>query len=494
MRKPLVLLGWIVLGLIGPAVFLALEWSGGLAGFPLDDSWIHQTYARSLAAGQGWAYAGIPASGGSTSPLWTMLQAPAYWFHIPPVAWSSALGMVLLLSNGALIMFWIRRIHPTASRYAFLLCVGEWHLVWAALSGMETILFCTWISAAVYVFFPMGRVIRRADAPVRNTFLLGLLAGIGLWIRPEAILLSGLILPAAILQEKPIFSKRAVRFILGFLPPILAFFSFEFSLTGRLLPNTFFVKTAEYSILTSESFVLRLLRIGPPLLAGLGAVLILFVPAAIGSLLRERKFLGVLPALWAMGHIILYAAQLPATYQHSRYFLPVLPVLIGYGVYGYTVLRRKVDTLRPFRILLRAFGMSAAALTVVFLWIGARQFTRDIAAIDEMAVMARWIRDHTPPDTVVAAHDIGALGFWGERRIVDLGGVTDLDALPLLRGTVPLREYLAQKNADLLMSMWVFYPSELNSCTPVGGSPNGGSADDTGFRTLLYDWRTGCDW
>jgi hypothetical protein len=180
-------------------------------------------------------------------------------------------------------------------------------------------------------------------------------------------------------------------------------------------------------------------------LAGLGAVLILFLPAAVGSLLRERKILAVLPALWALGHLILYAVQLPATYQHGRYFLPILPVLIGYGVYGFSILAKKYNSIHPARILLRALGSSAAVVMAIFLWIGARQFSSDVETIEEIVAAAQWIRGNTPSDTVVAAHDIGALGFYGERRIVDLGGVTDLNALPLLHGTVSLREFLSQK-------------------------------------------------
>ena len=76
MKKILPSIGWLLLWLTGPLVFLLAARGGGLAGFPLDDAWIHQTYARSLASGQGWVYAGGPPSAGSTSPLWTMISNP----------------------------------------------------------------------------------------------------------------------------------------------------------------------------------------------------------------------------------------------------------------------------------------------------------------------------------------------------------------------------------------------------------------------------------
>ncbi|HET7144352.1 MAG TPA: hypothetical protein VFI68_10065, partial [Anaerolineales bacterium] len=44
-------------------------------GFPLDDSWIHQTYARNLALRAEWAFRPGTPSAGSTAPLWSVLLA-----------------------------------------------------------------------------------------------------------------------------------------------------------------------------------------------------------------------------------------------------------------------------------------------------------------------------------------------------------------------------------------------------------------------------------
>ena len=494
MKRIVAWLGVFALLAAGPVVFLVLERASGQSGFPLDDAWIHQTYARSLAAGRGWSYAGGPATAGSTSPLWTILQVPAFWLRIPPVAWSSALGIGLLFVNAAWVRRWIGRADPEASRYALFLGLVEWHLVWAALSGMETILYCAWISAAVFFFFPLNSDIRWKDAPFPAIFLLGLLGGGGIWIRPEAVLLTGMILPTIVLRWKTIATGRRGIFLLGMIIPVAAYFLFQFSLSGRLLPNTFFVKSAEYSALTSISIFVRLLQPWPALLAGPAAIAVLFVPAAVAALLRERRWTALVPAVWAAVHLAVYAVQLPATYQHGRYFLPLLPVLIGYGAYGYAVLRRRGETLLPARIVLRALGVSAAALAAVFLWIGARQFVRDVQTIEEIVAASKWIRDNTPADTVVAAHDIGALGFWGERRIVDLGGVTDLSAIPLLNGGVSLPEFLRRTAADLIMSMPVFYHDDLDDCVTVPGFPRGVSTLDEDYQTLVYDWRTGCTW
>ena len=47
-------------------------------GFPLDDAWIHMTYARNLGQSGEWAFVPGKPSGGSTAPLWTGLLAVGF--------------------------------------------------------------------------------------------------------------------------------------------------------------------------------------------------------------------------------------------------------------------------------------------------------------------------------------------------------------------------------------------------------------------------------
>src|SRR5579885_2411934 len=85
-------------------------------GFPLDDAWIHQDFARTLAQHGIFAYAPDRSGAGSTSPLWVLLLTPAQalpggaplWLV---VAWADALGGLSLLglawAAGALVDLWL---------------------------------------------------------------------------------------------------------------------------------------------------------------------------------------------------------------------------------------------------------------------------------------------------------------------------------------------------------------------------------------------------
>ena len=82
--------------LLGVIVYVAVAAQLNGLGFPLDDGWIHQTYARNLAQRGEWAFVPGEASVASTSPLFTLLLAVGYFLHIPHFVWTFGLGIVAL--------------------------------------------------------------------------------------------------------------------------------------------------------------------------------------------------------------------------------------------------------------------------------------------------------------------------------------------------------------------------------------------------------------
>jgi hypothetical protein len=140
---------WLGLALlVGLFYLLASAWGFGYLGFPLDDAWIHQTYARNLARSGQLAFTPGVTSAGSTAPLWSVLLSLGYLLRLPYLAWTYGLGLACLGLTGWTVARLGWRLFPRQRRVgllAGLFCLLEWHLVWAALSGMETILF-VWLS------------------------------------------------------------------------------------------------------------------------------------------------------------------------------------------------------------------------------------------------------------------------------------------------------------------------------------------------------------
>src|SRR5210317_1490371 len=98
---------------VSMAVYLAASALHYRVGFPLDDSWIHLTYARNLALFGEWAFQPGKPSAGSTAPLWTALLSIGFFLKLAPYVWTYLLGVILLWGLGVSGEMIVRRISPS---------------------------------------------------------------------------------------------------------------------------------------------------------------------------------------------------------------------------------------------------------------------------------------------------------------------------------------------------------------------------------------------
>jgi hypothetical protein len=109
--------------------------------------------------------------------------------------------------------------------------------------------------------------------------------------------------------------------------------------------------------------------------------------------------------------------------------------------------------------------LTFALLLVVFLMIGAQVYTFDVGVINgEMVAAARWLEANTPADALIAAHDIGAIGYFAERPLLDLAGLISPEVIDLLADERLISEYVAESSAEYLVTApgWP-YPTLTNS-------------------------------
>ncbi|MBE0689478.1 MAG: hypothetical protein IH587_05080, partial [Anaerolineae bacterium] len=65
--------------------------------------------------------------------------------------------------------------------------------------------------------------------------------------------------------------------------------------------------------------------------------------------------------------------------------------------------------------------------------LGLSAYRKDVSIIgNEMVRAAHWIADNLPEDELLAIHDIGAVGYYASRPIVDLAGLVSPELLPLI--------------------------------------------------------------
>ncbi len=424
-------------------------------GFPLDDAWIHQTYARNLAWLGQWAFIpGVP-SAGSTSPLWSALLSPGYLLHLGPFAWTFILEWLLLaalsiLGENAYRAYFDR--DDTGIPWVGILLVFEWHLVWASGSGMEVLLLSLIIAGVLFAL----------NSSQPRWFLLGLIVGATVWIRPDGLTLMGPVLMAIILSQAGVRQKlqHSVEAAGGFAVIFLPYLLFNRLLSGSIWPNTFYAKQAEYGVYQQIPLLIRYLNEIKLPLIGVGAILLPGFIAYAWAAARRMDWPRIAGILWLLGYIGLYAWRLPVEYQHGRYIMPAMPVYFVWAATGMAWLLKTMWQRVGWRwVVSRAWLVSTALVLAGFWLIGARTYAGDVAIINtEMVRTAEWIAANTPQDALIAAHDIGALGFYGQRNILDLAGLISPEVIPFIRDESRLATYLDQKQAGYLMTFPSWYP------------------------------------
>jgi hypothetical protein len=435
-------------------------------GFPLDDAWIHLTYARNFALHGQWAFRLGENSAGSTSPLWTILLAIGYLLNLAPYLWPFFLGWVILALLGIQAESVTRRLvtsyRPRVPWVGFFF-VTAWHLTWSAVSGMETLL------QGFLIFYVLSTLLVNPG----RYLALGFLTGLSIWVRPDGITLLGPLIFAAFLIEKRDKQRgnAIARILIGFSALFIPYLLFNLALSGNPLPNTFYAKQAEYQ---AAWLALGLTyRLNNYLLPILASPFIALLPGAIlwmGKRVRSWDWPAIAGLLWFIGYIGLYFLRLPA-YQHGRYIIPAFPILYLWGILGLVEYVTSPNANRRIALLWTSL---TGLLCLLFSVVAARQNAADVAWIEkEMVGTAKWVQENLPPDALLAVHDIGAIGYFDRHPVIDLAGLVSPDVVPFIRDQDQIAAYLDQRGADYLVTLPDFYPklvSPLKQVHPDGAS------------------------
>ncbi len=458
---------WIVLAvaaLVAVLFYLLVSAWVYRVGFPLDDSWIHLTYARNLAEHREWAFQLGQRSAGSTSPLWTALLAIGFLIDLAPYVWTYLLGWAVLTLLAVCAENLVRKLLPSYNSpipWAGLFFVFAWHLTWSAASGMETLLH------ALIVLVVLGALMTSS----RRYLTLGLLVGLSAWVRPDGLTLLGPIIMVALLSEHAWHQRREAiwKTLIGFGSLFLPFVFFNLALSGNPMPNTFYAKQAEYETFWLSRPLFE--RFGDYLFPILASPFIALLPGAFFWLKKriQSRDWGTLASLvWVLGYSSIYFISLPA-YQHGRYIIPILPILYLWGILGFLefVLSPQVNQ----RIVL-IWKIVTIALCLAFTWIGARQNASDVFWVEtEMVATAEWVNQNIPANARLAVHDIGAVGYYVQNPLVDMAGLITPEIVPFIRDEARLAQYLDLNSVDYLITFPSFYPqltSELELLFKAG--------------------------
>ena len=447
-------------------------------GFPLDDSYIHQTVARNFAHYGVLGFIPDKASSGATSLLWACLQASNYKFlhGIDPIAFNFAFSWLMLALIGPLLFLLARRdgmplLSSSILAGAPALCGN---FMWLGLIGMEHLLFIVLVLVAIYFWFDTGLDSR---PPGRRTAIYaGLAAGLLAITRPEAMVFGPLL--AATWKVRKV--QRTLSDALTALAIWVVFLGLLFGTnlyTSRsLMPATLKGRTWLYfhnsggphtvhsMIRFLGAWIQRLPRQfstryvqqmqslsqvhGQFALYGF----LLFGLAMVGvyALLSKRPPRITFLLVWAALHTLIYLVTFPTGGHGGRYqplnLLLLFPCLC-------------LGLLWLLNIAFKGHPKWTGAIAVIVLVIAgiASLRTWRTVALDGIAhinnthgKMALWIIQNLPPNPPIAAFDIGRISYDLGRGILDLGGLVDPDYVPYLTsGRIP--EYLEQRHVQYVV-------------------------------------------
>ena len=407
-----------------------------LRGYQTDDTFIHLQYARNLAEGHGLVFNVGERVYGSTSPLWAVMLAEAIALGCDGLSAARAMGAAAAFVSILLFLQLMRRTVPTpALRAAGTLgwAGNAWMLRWS-MSGMETPVAVA-LTLAGFVAFTEGR--QWGARPLRT----GALWALAALTRPEAVFL--LFLWGVCLLIDARNRDGLHRLVFGALGPVVIYgswLSFAGSYYGTFWPQTLAAKTAGGVGLAYH--VGNLWRQAQIVGATDG---LLAVVLALGLAFGGRRAWPtgtaaqrLVPWAWVVALPALYSARgVPVL---SRYLVPLLPVLAWLA---WRAAERwwVGDDPAPAR-LRRAMALAALlaslilAQNVIVYRTQVLPHVRTFSPALEASLVAwgRWFDRHTPPGAVIATPDIGAIGYHGRRRVVDLAGlVTPAMVEPLTR-------------------------------------------------------------
>jgi len=162
--------------------------------------------------------------------------------------------------------------------------------------------------------------------------------------------------------------------------------------------------------------------------------------------------------------VLIYFMRLPP-YQHGRYIITALPIMYLWGILGFLEFNLTSKTNARLRVVWQALVI---VLCLAFGFIGARQNAYDVYWIEsEMVVTAKWVEQNTPPDALLAVHDIGALGYFVQNPLVDMAGLITPEVVPFIRDEIRLAEYLDSSSADYLIVFPGTYPQLTSGLVPI---------------------------
>ena len=384
-----------------------------------DDPFITYRYALNLRAGAGFVYNPGERVLSTTTPLFAILLAllGGLWPHLPALA--NFIGALSVAAGG--LLFWDlgKSWGAPLVGWAGLLLYPTFPLLLSTL-GSETPLYLTLILTA-YALYAR-----------RKLGLAAIFASLAILTRSDAAL------PAAILGIHYLWENRARLRDSGFWRAqpwgwfalaagiLLAWHAFAWWYFGNPLPVTLAAKQAQGRMAISEGFAPGFLRV-----AGwyrhnwvywLEAAFVL--GGVIFALLRARRWLLFL--LWPVAYFAAYT--LLGVTRYFWYYAPLVPGWIAAVGLGLFVIGGQQSPGGRERLSLSGRRSVVTVLLLAVLLVGQGSALLKMSRTNDprypvYRAVGEYLAANTPPDASVGTLEVGMIGYFSMRPMVDFAGL-----------------------------------------------------------------------
>ncbi|MCB0726912.1 MAG: hypothetical protein KDD00_05575 [Ignavibacteriae bacterium] len=407
----------------------------GFLSFPLDDPWIHLNFAKNLVDYHSFSYYKDQiVTAGSTSPLYVFILVIGFLFTNNEMILSYVIGTAFFGFAAFVFYKLALKEHDNNILYGFLITlvfILDPRLNFIALSGMETTMFIFLLLLGVYFY------------KTCNTILLGITLGLIFWARPDGIAFIAAIGVDFIYQKwivkdekennsRPIFSLKEISKVVGiFIMFLLCYFAMNLYLSGSVLSNTYGAKVAFY---TDTDVRITFLKVyiwdffTEYQFAYLMPGFLILLVKSIYDLTKRKYNSYSIYFLFIFIFIFIYLVKIPLFSRFGRYFMPMIPFYIMISISGYFIL---VEMLKGIlkNLIVRKIIVSCILLFLLILTFISFKTNCEYYAYhskyiyDRHVKTAHWLRDNTNENDIIATHDIGAIGYYSKRKVIDIVGL-----------------------------------------------------------------------
>lgn len=438
------------------------------SGLPFDDAFIHLTFARNITEYGAFSFfKNEMSTSGSSSPLYTFILALGSSFFNNEFFLCYFTG-ILFFGFSSIVFFKIIRLEYGSNNIYIIataaIFVLDKHMIFFSVSGMETILFILILLASLY-FYRTSKAVP-----------LALSLGLTIWTRPEGALFILAIIADYIScrfylkvnsktgSEK--FNgreKKQIAFILSVL--MITYIFFNLLLSDTILPNTFYAK----SIFYSPEFMSREIFLENDVWDYFtsGSYSFFFIGFMISSvkiiydLLNRKRNNNFIHYLFLMTVISAYWLKMPYSGLNGRYFVPLIPFYLIISFAGFITLFNYLNKFIPIGIYFNSVKY-ISFLLMIYLISNDLNSERNLYAnscrTNQLTHInaANWIKNNTRPGDIIATHEIGAIGFYAQRKIIDIAGIITPELIKSLSDEnyiLIMQKYLDKRGVNYFATM-----------------------------------------